>query len=342
MAGTRTVRNRISRSKRRKIRTSAARPSTGNPYKNLIITSVITILIGAVFGDLIVKKNIQTYNSQHTAFISSPEDGDEAFAAARAVYDTRLRERRRQTQRIIKYIADDSVSAFNDFYAVYNTALTDWNNHHDAMAREILETTKCEVRFPRDASDARKQAIDPHFNLFVSLDGFSPYLEAQPGKAEKARERFLKESRFCPTYFLTKSSGHSVHSVFASMHKRIYNYREHDYTECRLRHRRNIQAYYQSCLGAESPSLQTECMRRFDQKIAAGSFCDKGEFKIGDFTIKDVEFNELDFYWGLGDRFFKTFRREFILDYCQGQIGFWGNALGWNCNVVVDDYLNKN
>lgn len=341
MAGTRTVRNRISRSRNRKKKTSTAKTSSGIPYKNLIITSVITILIGAVFGDLIVKKNIQTYNAELDAFTSSPEDGDEAFAAARAVYDTRLRERRRQTQRIIKYIADDSVSAFNEFYAVYNAALTDWNNHHDAMAREILEATKCEIRYPREADDARQRAIDPHFDLFVSLDGFSPYLEAKPGKADKAREKFMKEARFCPTYFLTKSSGHSVHSVFSSMHKRIYNYREHDYTECRLRHRRNIQAYYQSCLNEENPVLQTECMRRFDRKIETGAFCEKAGFDIADFKVRDVEFNELDFYWGIGDRFFKTFRKEFILDHCKAQIGFWGNLLGWSCDVIVAEYLKK-
>ncbi|MET1412803.1 hypothetical protein ABVF61_11080 [Roseibium sp. HPY-6] len=341
MTGARTVRNRISKSKRKKNKPEGAQKKSGTPYKNLIITSVITILIGAVFGDLIVKKNIQTYNAEHAAFVSSPMNGDEAFSAARAVYDTRLRERRRQTQRIIKYIADDSVSAFNEFYTVYGAALTDWNNNHDAMAREILDATRCEARFPRSAEAARKEAIAPHFDLFVGLAGFQPYLDAQPGKAERARANFLKEARFCPTYFLTKSSGHSVHSVFASMHKRIYNYREHDYTECRMRHRRNIQIYYQSCLREETPTLQTECMRRFDRNIEAGSFCEKGNFDIDDFKVRDVEFNELDFYWGIGDRFFKTFRKDFILDYCEAQIGFWGNALGWNCDVIVDAYLKK-
>jgi|GEM_PF-6358937 len=341
MTGARTMRNRISRSGRRKKQPSKSPKASGIPYKNLIITSVITILIGAVFGDLIVKKNIQNYNAEHAAFVASPQAGDEAFFAARAVYDTRLRERRRQTQKIIKYIADDSVSAFTENYSLYSAALSDWNNHHDAMARKILDTTKCEARYPREATDERAQAIGPHFDLFLGLEGFNPYLTAKPGKAEKAREKFLKEGRFCPTFFLTKSSNHSVHSVFASMHRRIYNYREHDYTECRLRHRRNLQAYYQSCLREETPELQTDCMRHFDQKIADGSFCDKGEFNIEDYKVKDVEFNELDFYWGLGDRFFKTFRKAFILDYCEEQIGFWGNALGWNCAVIVEEHLKK-
>ncbi|TYC60597.1 hypothetical protein FMN50_07800 [Rhodobacterales bacterium] len=339
MTGTRTIRNRLSRTKGRKRPRAPAAARSGSPYRNLVITSVITILIGAVFGDLIVKKNIQNYSAEHAAFIASPEEGDAAFEEARAIYDTRLRERRRQTQRIIKYIADDSVAAFDAFYAVYDAALGDWNNHHDDMAATILNTTNCTLRFQETPRDDRLAVIGPHFDLFMNAAGFQPFLTTYSGKAELARDRFLKESRFCPTFFLTKTSGHSVHSVLSSMHRRIYNYREHDYTECRLRHKRNITTYYQSCLARESPLQQTACMREFDRKIEDGSFCDKGDFDINDYKVRDVEFNELDFYWGLGDRFFKTFRKDFILDYCTSRIGFWGSTLGWDCPASVDAYL---
>jgi len=341
MTGARTTRNRLSRTRRKKTAEKSEAKSSGATYRKLIMTSVITILIGAVFGDLIVKKNIQTYNTEHAAFLASPAEGDAAFDAARDVYDSRLRERRRQTQRIIKYIADDSVSTFDEFYDVYNAALTDWNNHHDAMASKILDTTDCTSRYQDAAEEARAGAIDRYYDLFVNSASFKPFLTRYPGRAELARTKFLKERRFCPTFFLTKTSGHSVHSVFSSMHRRIYNYHEHGYTECRLRHRRNIDAYYRSCLTRDTPDAQTRCMRTFDEKIEAGSFCDKGDFDINDYKVRDVEFNELDFYWGLGDLFFKTFRDAFILDYCRSKIGFWGDALGWDCDDIVKEYLEK-
>jgi hypothetical protein len=303
------------------------------------MTSAITILVGAVFGDLIVKRNVEAFNAEQAAFAAAPKDGDAAFSAARAVYDARLRERRRQTQRIIKYIADDSVAAFDAFYPVYEAALSDWNNNHDAMAAKILSATGCEDQFPKARQAEREAFFGSQFERVQTHPGFDQFRNAEPGKAKEAWDKLLKEGRFCPTFFLTKRTGYSVHSAFLSMHNRIYNYRAHDFNECRLRHRRNIADYYKSCLAAESPDERTNCMRQFDRTIEDGGFCSRGDFDLNSFKVRDFEFNEFDFYWALGDRFFKAFRRDFLLDYCEKRIGFWGTLLGRSCEAPVDAYL---
>ena len=321
-------------------------PANSNgKYKDLIVTTIITLVVTGVFGEFIVKRNIQSYNNQWSAFDNAADNADAKFEEIRNFYNSRLKERRRASQKIIKYISDNDIAAFNEFYPTYNAAVSQWNADHDLMAKQILATTRCEEAFTKRTQDhksRRMEAFQPIYGLHAANPAHEPFLSVSPKKPEKARKKFLEEPRFCPTFFLTKfNSGYSVHDQFRKIHRKIYNYKVHNFSECKLRHINNLENYYKSCTTKTDGEPVEICTQRYDRMVQNGDFCAIEEFDISDYKVKDIEFNELDFYWGLGDGFFRTFRENYMKSDCKMQLGFWATLLGWNCDDAVGDYFDK-
>ncbi len=327
----------------------ASGSSSVRKYRDIIITTLITLVITGLFGDFVIKRNIQSYNRERDAFDAAPKEADIAFSEARDFYHSRLAARRSASQQIIKYIKDNDIAAFNAAYPAYAQTVAAWNDDHSTMADIILDVTQCRTQFGDAPPEDREAAFEATFTFHSTLDAHGNYLTTYPDRPQKALQRFLKESRFCPTFFLTKNADYSVHMRFRVIHRNIYNYLVNNHSECRLRHIRNLPDYYKACasgdggIAGSSEVFETvdACTQRYDHLVNSGAFCANFEFDLNDYKVKDIEFNELDFYWGLGDGFFKTFRRDYILRQCHARIGFWGRLFNWDCEAAVTAYLEK-
>ncbi|MEO0329890.1 MAG: hypothetical protein AAF217_15005, partial [Pseudomonadota bacterium] len=268
----------------------------GKNYKELVLTSIVTLLVGGLFGDFIVKRNIQLFNSESTEYSSLPEKANAEFDAARSYYSSRLRERRRTSQKIIKYVATDDIQSLNEFYDEYQASVNAWNTDHDAMAKRIMDITQCREKFADASEEERLKYFEPILNSRLEIFKDLSYLKSDPEKPEKIKAEFLKESRFCPTFFLTKfNSGSSVHNVFRAMNKKIYNYHVNDYSLCRQRHFDNLSSYHKNCTSNQEPSEIQACMQKYDRLVFRGELCEKGTYTIDKYKVRDIEFNELDF-----------------------------------------------
>lgn len=318
-------------------------PSRTRKYRDMIVTTLITLLITGLFGDFVIKRNIQSYNRELEAFERAAKEADSDFSEKRAFYSSRLKDRRRASQQIIKYIKDEDIAAFNAAYSGYSKTVRAWNDDHAVMAELILEVTQCDTRFADTGDDERIAAFAPAFDFHMGLPGHQPVFDAFPGRAETVHRKFIAQRNLCPTYFLTRAgtSAFSVHEQFRRIHRNIYNYLVNNHSECRLRHIQNLPAYYRSCSAAAGEEPVQDCTRRYDALVGHGALCSHFDFDIEDYKVKDIEFNQLDFYWGLGDSFFKTFREDYILRECEKRIGFWGGMFGWSCTDAVAAYLRQ-
>lgn len=340
MARSRLNEKRATRTTRQK-QSAAAGSSTRKKYRDMIVTTLITLLITGLFGDFVIKRNIQSYNAEREAFEQAPESADQDFDEKRAFYSSRLKERRSASQQIIKYIKDNDIASFNAAYANYSRTVRAWNDDHAAMAEVILQTSQCESRFSEADAEDRAAAFAPIYDFHMGLAGHTPFFEAYPDRPALLHKDFMDEGRFCPTFFLTKNGRHSVHRQFRRIHRNIYNYLVNNHSECRLRHIQNLPAYYRSCANGNGTEAVQACTQRYDELVNSGAFCSNFEFDLEDYKVRDIEFNELDFYWGLGDGFFKTFRRDYVLRECQKSIGFWGRLFQWDCADAVAAYFRK-
>ncbi len=302
---------------------------------------MITLLVTGLFGDFVIKRNIQAYTAESAAFAAAPAEADQAFANARATYNERLKDRRRASQQIIKYIKDNNISTFAAAYPDYARTVEAWNENLSLMADTILKTTGCDEVFREADAETRAAAFAPVFAFHTGLAGHAPFLTRFPDTPEKARVEFLGQSRFCPTFFLTLNGPFSVHRQFREIHKNIYNYLEHGHSECRLRHIRNLPDYHRACAAKVSFEPVAACMQRFDRQVASGSFCPDTGFDLEDYKVRDISFNTLDFWWGLGDGFFRSFRESYLLRECRARQGFWGRLMAWDCDMAVRDYLDR-
>ena len=59
----------------------------GRNYKDLVVTTIITLLVTGVFGEFIIKRNIQTFNLQRNAFNEAPAEAEKNFAEVRNFYN---------------------------------------------------------------------------------------------------------------------------------------------------------------------------------------------------------------------------------------------------------------
>jgi len=308
-----------------------------------VVATMVTIALGGVFGDFIVKRNIQGFNAESEAFDQIAAETDASFSAARSGYDLALRERRRQTQRLVRNIASDNVTLFNQNYPDYDKAVKNWNEKRYAMARTILDFTDCEAKFNDANKSEEERTIAIREIKSVMKGNFSSFLSASPAKPDKAAASFLSAEKFCPTFFLTKfDTDYSVHKQFVRMHRKLVNYRLNDFIECIWRHENNRMVYYRACAANEKVDDIPVCMAKIDSMLKSNSLCEKSGFDAGNYRIRDVEFNELDYYWQFGDQFFKQFRKQYMLKQCEQKKGFWGSLLGWDCNTKISKYLEAN
>ncbi|MEO0328840.1 MAG: hypothetical protein AAF217_09610, partial [Pseudomonadota bacterium] len=91
----------------------------------------------------------------------------------------------------------------------------------------------------------------------------------------------------------------------------------------------------------QEPSEIQACMQKYDRLVFRGELCEKGTYTIDKYKVRDIEFNELDFYWSLGDTFMRSFREEYLMRRCKQSRGFWAKTLGWNCADSVEEFLAK-
>ena len=118
-------------------------PAEKGGLKNTIMMTMVTILIGGVFGDFIVKRNVQAYNKEADDFANMAKTLEAEFTEARNQYSQALRTRRGQTQRLVRNIASNSYIIFNQNYETYNNSVLRWNEIHQQMADTIISVTDC-------------------------------------------------------------------------------------------------------------------------------------------------------------------------------------------------------
>ena len=98
MALQRLKAQRVSKAARQ--RKTVAKPKS--TIKALVLPTLITLALGSIFGDFILKRNIEKYIAERKEFVDSPQNAFLEFEEIRKSFNKPLGNRRGQTQRMSK------------------------------------------------------------------------------------------------------------------------------------------------------------------------------------------------------------------------------------------------
>ena len=107
------------------------------------------------------------------------------------------------------------------------------------------------------------------------------------------------------------------------------------------RQEQNLSSYQKSCASQTDLTLFKNCVQKVAEVVAKGELCAQHQFDPNQYRINERSFGELDFYWGIGNLYFLTFRKEYMIDRCRTQMGFWGAILQWDCESEVNHFLES-
>ena len=107
-----------------------------------------------------------------------------------------------------------------------------------------------------------------------------------------------------------------------------------------MRHIENISSYYIFCLDGENTDV-ARCMKNVDYDVNNGRFCRSSDYEKAEYIIREIEFNELDYYWHVGMEMISLYKEDFALRMCEDSIAFWGSFLGWSCDRLVQEHYER-
>jgi len=332
----------MTRPKKRPNPRSTATKNSNSKYKDLVITSVITLFLTGFLGEFVIKRNFQIYYEQEALFDDSVTRANESFNEVMRGYNSMIRNRRGATTVTREYVNDNDIVNLERNFAAYEKSVDVWNENHQPIANKILKITGC-----KSVSDNERETIVTFMGEQIGAENTShrALFEKEPQFQKQVLETYLAGRDACPTYFITKhrsrDSQHSIHDTLRRIHKQIYGFRNHDFSECKLRHINNQSAYYRACAARFSDEEFAACTLNFDVQTKTGGFCDASGYDKAAFVVQEVEFQKLDFYWDMGNRLMRHYQRSHALRECGNSVGFWAGILKWNCNRLIARHFEK-
>jgi len=321
----------------------ADRKSQGeSKYKDLIAGTMLTVFLGGFLGEFVIKRNIEIYNNSRKIFKESVVKAKIKFNSILKDYNQVIRSRRGVTTVMREYVNNADIENLDRNFQNYEKIVDYWNSEYQNMANKIVNITNCKNL---DEEEVGNVKLYMKYKILGENTNHNSKFLIASNIRENVSKEFAKAKYPCPTYFITMHDmgdfHYSVHDILRKMHKNIFKFRNNSYFKCKIRHIKNLDAYYRSCAAQYREDEVNNCISRFSRIVEAGGFCRLQAEEFSDYAIPEVEFQKLDFYWDMGNKLTEYYRRSFYLDECLTTIGFWGSILNWNCKKLVDSWLDK-
>ncbi len=300
-----------------------------------VVSSVIGILVTFAVGDLLIKRNYESYVKEKQAFLAASRDAKAHFDSVAARLNAVVAERRNAAQRLNLYAATHDVSGFSAGFEQYALSVKNWNETRLSLEREVNDLVAC----ADDQMDpARKRSADE-----VLLDPTSTFNTKFVGKQDIVfitRADLDGEMGYCPTKYVfsartesaTSDSGsfETVFEVMRYMHKLYYDSVKRPVVRCAETINRILSVKIGECASLRAEKDIGDCLQDSIKRYSPKKICTKEKFG-GLASFHQGRFNVIDYRWGVAQELLAVQRSAYVRQACENARVFWGRYFDWSC-----------
>lgn len=318
----------------------APAPAARERFSTKILYSVLGAIATFAVGDVLVKRNYESFTAEYKAMEQEVAAAVDDFARLQADINALVQERRQASQRLNLHAASKEIQGYLAFYPEYNVAIASWNGSRDDIERRIRNYTRCgqetaETRIGEQVMAALLGRQSPpnrrHARNNVSLVT-EDEIQSASGTSVFCPNRYLFHARAAGTVEDSRKLL-SVFEEFQFMHGRFVSNLGRNIVRCAREAETLMRGRLATCNDAGSSADMQSCIRESIVHYSAAALCDPKVF--GNLaSMLEVRFFNIDYRWHMSLHLLGFYEARYVRDRCEAKRGFWADFRKWDCERI--------